>query len=396
MIAQVSYDVGYIIDNSGNKIDCFIKDLDWSNTPTEFQYKLTKDSKEITIGTLNSIKAFGIGNHTKYTNATVSIDRSPTKVANMSRNYEPDFITETVFLKWLVEGSANLYEYQDNQIQRFFYNTDIIKIEQLIYKKFLLNSNSVSINNSFKKQIYDNLKCETLFISDSKLLNYSDNDLVDFFQKYNVCTNKESRVYEGLKNKGKINLSAKIGYFSSSLNIDYDEGFLGPQDRQSAELDSKSSIRIAAEVEYVLPLNNNKWSIFLEPGYQSYNASETYSGGDFATFEQTVTVDYQYVDVPFGLRHYMFLNNNSKLFVSAAFVFVLDLSKKVDYEDNNGSIDLPIKSSSSLCFGLGFNYLNRFSIEARLSTPRDITSGDILFTSKYRITPGLVLGYNFL
>lgn len=395
LTAQVAFEKGYIIDNSGNKVECFIKDLEWSNNPTEFQYKLTEDSNEIITGTLNSIQIFALGNHTKYKNVTVGVDKASNKTANMSKHYEPDFVTETVFLKWLVEGSVNLFNYQNNQTQRFFYSIDDKKIEQLVYKKFLLNSNSVSLNDSFKKQLYDNLKCETMSISDSRMLAYEERDLTEFFQKYNVCSNSESKVYKGTKNKGKFNFSAKVGYFSSSLNIDYEEKFLA-QDRQSAELDSKSSIRIAAEVEYVLPTNNNKWAVFLEPGYQAYKASKTYSGGNFATFEQTVTVDYQYVDVPVGLRHYMFLNTNSKLFLSVAFVFVLDLSEKVDYEDNNGPLDLPINSSANLCFGLGFSYLNRFSVEARISTPRDITSGKILFTSKYRTTAGLVLGYRFL
>ena len=395
MIAQVSYQFGYIIDNSGNKVECFIKDLEWSNNPTEFQYKLTEDSNEIITGTLNSVRIFAIGNHTKYKNVTVGIDKSSNKTADMSRQYEPEFITETVFLKWLVEGSSNLFKYQNNQIQRFFFSIDDKKIEQLVNKKFLLNSYSVSLNDSFKKQLYDNLKCETISISDSRLIDYDEGDLIEFFQKYNDCSNTESKVYEGPENKGKFNFSAKVGYFSSTLNIDFDGRALA-DDWQSAKLDSKSSIRIAAEVEYILPINNNKWSVFVEPGYESYNASKTYSIGNIISFEQTVSVDYQYVDVPVGVRHYMFLNDNSKLFLSAAFVFVLDLSEKIDYEDNNGTRDLLINSSSNLNFGFGFNYLNRFSIEARITTARNITRDYVFFKSDYRTDLGLILGYRFL
>ena len=395
MIAQVSYQFGYIIDNSGNKVECFIKDLEWSNNPTEFQYKLTEDSNEIITGTLNSVRIFAIGNHTKYKNVTIGIDKSSNRTASMSKQYEPEFITETVFLKWLVEGSSNLFKYQTNKTQRFFYSSNENKIEQLIYKKFLLNSNTVSLNAAFKKQLYDNLKCEAMSIDDSRFLDYDEHDLIAFFQKYNVCSNSDSKVYEGSKNKGDFNFSIKVGYVSSNLNIKFDSGVLR-DDRLSAELESKSSIRIAAEVEYILPLNNNKWSVFVEPGYESYSASKTYSVGDIASFEQTVSVDYQYVDVPVGVRHYMFLNDDSKLFISAAFVFVLDLSEKIDYEDNNGTRDLLINSSSNLNFGFGFNYLNRFSIEARITTARNITRDYAFFNSDYRTDLGLILGYRFL
>ena len=391
--AQVSYRSGYIVDDSGKKIECFIKDLEWTNSPTEFQYKLSEDSKDIKTGTLNSVKIFAIGNHTKFVKVIVDIDRSKNKLATMSRQFEPDFVTETLFLKTILEGEANLYEFQDNKIQRFFYSTKDNKIEQLVFKKFLLNSNSISTNESYKKQLYDNLKCETISVNDSRSLQYSEHSLVKFFQKYNTCSDTVSHMFTGVQKKGKLGISVKVGYSNASLDLDYSVGVLGIEKR-TVELDSKSSIRIGAEIEYVLPFNNNTWAIFLEPGFQSYESSKKLYGESSETPEQIFTLDYQYIDIPLGLRHYSYLNDNSKLFINAAIVFVVDLGEQFIYE-NRTPASFDINSAISFNFGIGFNYLDKFSLEARISTPRDILNNNSFDTS-YKTSLGLVLGYKFL
>ncbi|MEM9681486.1 MAG: hypothetical protein AAF901_14280, partial [Bacteroidota bacterium] len=45
--SQVNYELGYIIDNSGNRIECFIKNLGWYNNPSEISYKLDLGSSSI-------------------------------------------------------------------------------------------------------------------------------------------------------------------------------------------------------------------------------------------------------------------------------------------------------------------------------------------------------------
>ncbi|WP_417619381.1 hypothetical protein [Oceanihabitans sediminis] len=56
--SQIIYENGYYIDNSGNKVDCLIKNVDWKDNPTSFEYKLTENSDK-NIATLNTVKEFG-------------------------------------------------------------------------------------------------------------------------------------------------------------------------------------------------------------------------------------------------------------------------------------------------------------------------------------------------
>ena len=63
--SQISFEKGYYIDNDNKKINCLIKNIDWMNNPTEFEYKLPENdnSKRITI---RSVKEFGVYNSSKY------------------------------------------------------------------------------------------------------------------------------------------------------------------------------------------------------------------------------------------------------------------------------------------------------------------------------------------
>ena len=41
--SQVSFEKGYHIDNNDQKISCLIKNLDWKNNPTKFEFKLSEN-----------------------------------------------------------------------------------------------------------------------------------------------------------------------------------------------------------------------------------------------------------------------------------------------------------------------------------------------------------------
>jgi hypothetical protein len=73
--AQVVFESGYFIDNSGQKVECLIRNVDRSDNPTEFQYKLSERS-EINTATIESVKEFGVDGFSKYIRSEVKIDRS--------------------------------------------------------------------------------------------------------------------------------------------------------------------------------------------------------------------------------------------------------------------------------------------------------------------------------
>lgn len=142
--SQISFESGYYIDNSNQKIKCLIKNIDWKNNPTQFKYKLTKtsDAKEITI---KSVKEFGIDNVSKYIRCSVNIDKSSEYLNKLSNDKEPLFNEEELFLKVLIEGEASLYHYsEDGNLKRFFYDTQNTNIKQLIFKSYKNFENKIA------------------------------------------------------------------------------------------------------------------------------------------------------------------------------------------------------------------------------------------------------------
>ncbi|WP_411768337.1 outer membrane beta-barrel protein [Winogradskyella sp. A3E31] len=395
-IAQVDFVEGYIIKN-GNKEKVFIRDLDWSNNPESFSYKVTLDNNNLIQGNTNNIDEFGIGKIFRYVTATVSIDQSSSQVSRMTNYPEPNFISKTVFLKQIVEGSANLYSYQNNKFVRFFYQVDGNSIEPLVYKKYKLNQSQISENLEYKLKLANNLKCNSLNTADFRSLKYDNQSLVNLFIKYNTCAGADTFTYNRIdKSGGYFNFGIKAGVFTLGLDVKEEgEGFA--EDLRSADMGTQTSIRIAVEVEYILPFNKNKWSIFMEPGYQSFSSEEDIEvNSQNENFNQRLIVDYNYVDVPFGVRHYMFLNDKNKLFVSMALAFTFDLSNsKFDYEGNLGVRDSNINSSANLVFGIGYNFNEKISIEARVNTARNITRDEAFLNSNFS-SSGIVLAYYFL
>ena len=117
--AQITFEKGYFIDNSDQRIECLIKNVDWRNNPTNFQYKLNQNEEPVEAEITN-VKEFGIYNSSKFLRRVVKIDRSTEETNKLSKERNPKFEEEQLFLKVLNEGKANLYSYYDTGLRRFF------------------------------------------------------------------------------------------------------------------------------------------------------------------------------------------------------------------------------------------------------------------------------------
>ena len=257
--SQISFEKGYYIDNNDQRINCFIKNIDWKDNPTEFEYKLTENSEPL-LATIKSAKEFGVDNISKYIRSTVDIDRSIDNVNSMvliSKQKNPEYQEEELFLKVLLEGNASLYLFAVSNSQKFFYSNDGSKIEQLIYKKYLdLETNRVSTNNGYRQQLWNDLKCPTFKISKVENLDYNKKELVRFFEAYNNCHNQESVSFEEKEKRDLFNLSIRPGLNSSSLSV-----VGGLTNTRNFDFDNELGLRFGIEAEIILPFNKNKWAI---------------------------------------------------------------------------------------------------------------------------------------
>jgi len=155
---QVVFEKGYIIDNNNVKTDCLIKNQDWKNNPTEFEFKLLENDS-IRIKDFKTVKEFCVDNSLKYVRAKVMMDLSGDDINELTNRSDLNLMTKTVFLRPLIEGVVSLYEYiQDNNVG-YFYSSNNSSIEQLIYKKYLVDNSSIKVNKGFQMQLLSNVKC---------------------------------------------------------------------------------------------------------------------------------------------------------------------------------------------------------------------------------------------
>ena len=132
--SQITFKPGYYIDQQGNKVECFIKDVQSKYSPGSFTYKRTEDGFNETMST-EAIKEFAAG-ETKYIRVQTRYDQSTQDIRKMGTVSNPDWIDGNLLLREVVGGKATLYEYSSSQYLLFFFSVDGSPIEQLIYKQY--------------------------------------------------------------------------------------------------------------------------------------------------------------------------------------------------------------------------------------------------------------------
>jgi hypothetical protein len=398
--AQIEFEKAYFINNSNQKIECFIKDIDWLDNPIDIKYKLSEDSNYETAD-IKYVKEFGINNKSKYIRNRVEIDRSSNNLTGMSRTSVPSFNKEELFLKVLVEGKANLYEYIDGNLTRYFYSIENSKIKQLVHKEYINTVEDkidlgtykevISENNYYKQQLWNELKCSYFTENKLKNINYKKKDLVVFFTEYSNCNNEKAIVIKNQEvTKDFFKLTIRPRLNNSSLSVENDN-----DSSKNTDFGNRIGFGLGLEAEFILPFNKKKWSFLIEPTYQNYK-SEKASNVD-TPYEGILTrkVDYNSIEIPFSLRHYFFFKENSKFFVNTSLVTNFKLNSSIKYYINNISMS-PIEiieTRINFALGIGYKYKDRYSLEIRHQTKREILGKSMIWSSDYK-TLSMIFGYS--
>ncbi|TDO84253.1 outer membrane protein with beta-barrel domain [Flavobacterium chryseum] len=383
--AQISFEKGYFISNDGKRTECFIKNLDWGNNPTDFKYKIQVSDNDYKTATIADVEEFGVENITTFKRAKIKMDRSLDDLSKVSQTGKPVFEENTLFLRLLVQGEATLYSYKEDNLIRYFYETKTIPLEQLVFLKYIViedgkSTGELKENNYYKQQLNNNVRLSNTSDSDIKNLQYKKADLTKYFLKYNNNDNKETN--RELSKTSKDHFLLKITPGISFVSLTMNDGDIPSLD---VKLDNKTSFKIGLEAEYVLPFNKNKWSIFLNPMYQKYENSKDYSRrGPFLSSPFTtrnVEIKYSSIQLPIGLRYYFLLNKNSKIFVNAAYSFDVNGKASISFDKN---VENKSNSGSNFVFGLGYNFRNKFSVEIRTNTKKELLRDYKTFSAEYK------------
>lgn len=393
IFAQIQFENGYYIDNNDQKIDCQIRNIDWRNNPTFFNYRLSENDDAIKM-TLESVKEFSINNTSKYVRSIINIDRSSDNINNLSRDKNPIFKEEKLFLKVLIEGKSTLYEYIDGNIRRYFYKNGNSNIEQLVYKRYKSNEKEIGENIRFRQQLFSALKCEKF--KKNRILNiaYNKSALVKFFSDYSACHDKALVNYDHqVKQKRDLfNLTLRPRVNSSSLSIsNASQGTI----IKNVDFGNETGFGFGLETEFIFPFNKNKWSILIEPTYQSFKSKKSIKVSNILEGQLIAEVSYNSIEVPVSLRYYFFLNKNSSIFINGSFLFDISSKTSINFKRTDGSDfnSLDITTRNNLAIGTGFKIKDRFSLELRYQMAREILSNYVYWNTDYK-TLSLIFGYS--
>lgn len=386
--SQIKFEKGSFIDNKGEKVICLIKDLGWKSNPTSFSYKLSADS-EVKTALLKDVKQFEIEDEVKFIRATVQIDRSSENLSKISDVMEPKFVENQLFLKELVSGKANLYYYEEGNLVRFFFNMDGDTIRQLVYKRYEKDYNTVSYNKQYLDQLEKSLICPSLGLKEFNNLRYTESDLKKIFTLYNTCSDPNYVQSEKVVNKGKFNLAVRPRVNFNSLRGD-DNG-----NNVTTILSTKTAFSAGLELEYIFPTNKNKWAVILEPSFQYYKNEGIQDAAYISGGRLITSIDYSAIEAAFGVRHYMYLNEDSRLFLNVSYVFAFEMNSSLKLQRSDYSVFNSLEVFPGGNFGLGFGYSfkQKFGAEFRYYTPRNLTSGSDSGNSRLNTT-SLILSYS--
>ena len=374
VFAQTKFKKGYFIDNSGQKTDCLIRDVDWKYNPTQFEYKISENDA-VRIAGIENVKEFNIIDIANYIKADVDIDISQDNINYISQKKEPIFIKKTLFLKFLIEGTNNLYSYESNEYPlRLFYNNQKAPLQQLVYKKYFQEDNKTDVfnNENFKRQLFTNVTCKSISQKTIENLEYDKSDLSNYFIKVNACMGDTVSKRKSIDNVTKVNFKPVISFNNGSFILDYKYGtFAGKND-----FGNKNTFGVGLEVEFVLPYNHFSWSVILEPSYINPYKSEINIHKFNHTYpDYRVRAIINYFQLPIIGRKYIYLNKNNKLFLNIGFNFnILLNSSKIITERNDGTeLDkVNLKGTiPNLVFGVGYQY-KKLNIEYRYYTTTNL------------------------
>lgn len=384
---------GYLIDKNNKKTEVLFKDTDFIDN-SSIKYKVSENDDYQPIDKNNTIE-YGIENDYKFIKKSVKHDKTFNEI-NTAK--EPILVNEDLFLNVLSEGEITLYSYYENGSTKFFYEVENSNdgAMQLIYRKYQQNENHGIIENTyFRNQLNSIMKCETLQINDFVELRYRKEGILKIFEKYNACKNKASIIYGNKSGKKiKFKYSAIVGIYQSSFAVESAVG--------ESEKETKTTVGFGGEIGLVFP--SEKFEIFIRAEYENYSGKSRYANNltGSSRQENNYSLESDFINLNIGGRYNFILNNKNKIFIDGAIGINMpfnDVEYNINFPEASGTGTITniyaTGSNTFFNFGVGYTFNNKFGIDLRADTNRNLFGNTRSDDSSKFSRIGLNLKYTF-
>lgn len=358
-LGQVAFHQGYILTNEGERRECQIANYGSEQSSMDYHYRFSRRDTARRID-IRYIQAFGVDNK-RFFRAKVLIETSPERITTK----EPpplQWQEKHAFVQLLFKGdSASLFFYNDEGRFYFYLRRPDGPFEPLVYKRYVVQltpnePSSILENNLFREQLRRVMYCPQLEDELNKL-EYNRRSLLDYFIRYHECRGTRYEI-SGRVARAKMNLKVTTLLNRSTFQID---DYLNHYD-----FGTDATFSGGLEIEYLIPHNKYKLSLFVEGNYYYRHSSYL----DLQT-GQTSTIHFQYIEVPLGINYYFILKPAHRLFVRAGISpnFYVGDSYMLFYNPNN---TYELNNITNLFAGAGYRF-KRLSVEYRYYSKQNIT-----------------------
>ncbi|MDH5475392.1 MAG: hypothetical protein OEX22_06860, partial [Cyclobacteriaceae bacterium] len=270
--SQKNYQFGYVVNNNLDTIYGEINFRKWKNSPHAIEFKL---GDKATKYQLDDIFSFSVENE-KYIRAVVDVYQNPDDLDALTEEKKIITTTDTVFLQALFLGSKSLYYHRTEKARNHFYikDGDYTLLEYKRYIKVLYDRRLIKENNNFVGQIGNYLSdCSSMYLYLSET-NYTYKSLISLFDTYYQCNEKQAEFIQpkgGLKSVFGLTLGTSIATisFTSYKSSTYFA-------LSEAKFNASTSPTGGVFVETIFPRRLEKWSLYNELLFTSYNLKGEY------------------------------------------------------------------------------------------------------------------------
>ncbi len=230
----------------------------------------------------------------------IEVEVSPLEIGQLGENSGLNIVTDTAFLRTLLRGSRSLHLYRNKNGRENFYIGQGGDFELLAYKKYLRKQDGVSKISEIRKyrnQLIRYLSDCPDLLPEIQGLDYDQRSLIRLFrQYYETCAPTEVVLAEEA-DRFRVDFGALVGISVTSLSFDSDNFAYLTEAGYSNSIDFAGGLF----VDFVLPRNQGRWSIYNELLYTSYRVNGRY--------EEVMNAEaFTVTDTEFGYA-YLKLNN---------------------------------------------------------------------------------------
>ncbi|UZR96968.1 outer membrane beta-barrel protein [Chondrinema litorale] len=380
IFAQQNFQLGYVIQNSGDTLKGAIDNKLWRRNPETVTFKNSSGTTQ-TFG-VNNIKAFQVDGSI-YKSATVKVETSSVDMQTLEDNNELEFDKRSVLLEAIFIGAKSLYMYKGEwERDHFFIEVDG-QFETLIFKKYYRYYNGekrLSYNRQYKKQLIEYLgDCNSIAKSIDFNNNFEAYVLKSVFKKYYKCIDSEPD-YQKQKKSLNFTFGLTAGLTLNQLSF---KGSSRPyRELVAAEISTQTTPTFGISMDMQLEGNRNRWSIFNELYYTSYSV-------EIDEMESLSQIGISYIKIGNSLRYRLVNSQEASLFIELGITNGFSVSA----EDFSSTIfENYRKYEQGILGSIGFQ-VNKVSFLVRYEKSNGISNYELLASPVNRFSA--IFGYSF-